>query len=404
MRIGFVGNTNNYPFMLARAFHKLGHEVRFIVSSSDPLNRPEYRYAEVSFPYPEWIHDLGQIRLRDVMYPGSAARRRITHLLSDCDAVIANDFGPMLLPKLNLPSIALLTGSDLYALADVDTFMAGARQYGQLPPLLRSVAKWILVARLIRPQRAGIRAASGVAYFPRGILAHSDRLLRELGIEDERRIFNVMTDTDAFAYCPQPLNTPMRIFCGSRLNWASLMPEGAVEIDYKGAEIMVKGLAMFVGTTGIPLEIRLVRKGMHVKETMGLVSELGLERHVVWLDEMTQKEVETEYRRADVVFDQLGRGVVGMVCMDAMAIGRPVIANARPEILEPLMGTPSPVCQASTPEEVSRQIRHLHSNPGERERIGLASRKYVEQYCSSVALAERCLKKLSTDSRHGFEK
>ncbi len=395
MRIGFIGNTNNYPFMLARALRKLGHEVRFIVSSQDPLNRPENRYSDISYPYPTWIHDLSPIRLRDVMYVGSSARRRVLALLHDCDAVIANDFGPMLLSDLNMPSIALLTGSDLYALADADTFMAGASQYHKLPVPLRWVTKWILSARLVRPQRIGIRGSAAVVYFPRGILPRSDRLLDELGIDDERRIVNVMTDADVLDYVPPPFNTPLRVFCGARLNWASLRPEGAVEIDYKGAEVMVKGLALFVASTGVPLEIRLVRKGIHVRETMALVEELGLAGHVVWLDEMSQKQVEREYGQADVVFDQLGGGVIGMVSLDAMALGRPVIANARPEILEPLLGAPSPICQARTPAEVSKQINYLHFNPDERARIGLASRKFVEQYCSSIALAKRCLLKLA---------
>jgi len=394
MRIGFIGNTNNYPFMLARALRELGHEVRFIVSSPSPLGRPEHRYSDIDHPYPEWIHDLSPIRLRDVMYLGSSARRRITRILRGCDAVIANDFGPMVLSDLNLPSIALLTGSDLDACVNVDCFEAGSSQYMRLPTPYRRVIRWIYSTRLVRPQRIGIRAAAGVVYFPRGILPRSDRLLDELGIEDERRIFNLMTDIDALDYLPQPFNTPLRVFCGARLSWASLKPEGGMELDYKGAEIMVRGLALFVRSSGIPLEIRLVRKGLHVEETMKLVEDLGLAKHVIWLDEMSHIQVEQEYRQADIVFDQLGRGMIGMVSLDAMACGRPVIANARPEILEPLLGVPSPICQASTPYEVSQQISYLHSNPGERERIGLASRNYVEQYCSSIALAKRCLQKL----------
>lgn len=395
MRIGFIGNTNNYPFMLARALRKLGHEVRFVVTSQEPLNRPEHRYADISFPYPAWIHDLSPIRLRDVMYPRSAARRRVVALLRDCDAVFANDFGPMLLPELQLPSIALLTGSDLYAFADPDTFLAGARKYDRLPAPVRAIARWVLSKRLAIPQRAGISSAAGVTYFPRGVLPRSDRLMEEMGVGEDRRIFNAMTDTDVRNYLPPRFNTPMRVFCGSRLNWSSLMPKGAVTIDYKGAEIMVRGLAMFVGGTGNSLEIRLVRKGMHVAETAALIEELGLASHVVWLDEMSQKEVETEYSQADVVFDQLGEGIIGMVCLDAMALGRPVIANGRPEMLEPLLGAPSPICQASTPEEVCKQITMLHSNPDERERIGLASRKYIEEFCSSMALAKRCLQAIS---------
>ncbi len=404
MRIGFIGNTNNYPFMLALALRRLGHEVRFIVTSREPLSRPEHRYADIHFPYPAWIHDLSPIRLRDVMYPSSVARRRVVSLLRDCDAVFANDFGPMILPELMIPSIALLTGSDLYAFADPDTFLAGARKYDRLPSLLRTIARWILSKRLASPQRAGIAASAGVAYFPRGVLPRSDRLLEELGIGEDRRIFNAMADTDVLAYLPPRFNTPFRVFCGSRLNWASLMPDGAVAIDYKGAEIMVRGLAMFVRSTGVKLEIRLVKKGLHVAETVAFVEELGLKEHVVWLDEMSQKDVEWEYSQADVVFDQLGKGIIGMVCLDAMALGRPVIANGRPEMLEPLLGATSPICQASTPEEVSNQIGYLHFNPEKREQIGIASRKYVEDYCSSMALAKRCLERIAIHSQPRAQK
>jgi glycosyltransferase involved in cell wall biosynthesis len=395
MRLGFIGNTNNYPFMLARAMRTLGHDVEFIVSSTDPLERPEFRYADVTYPYPEWIHDLSPIRLRDILLLGSPARRRILKVVRHCDAIVANGFGPALLPHLPVPSIALLTGSDLYAHASMDAYKTGAIQYGRFPAPVRMLTNWIYVARLARPQRKGISGAVGVVYFPRGILPSSDALLDEMGVGDDRRILNVMTDVHELTYVPPPLNNPMRVFCGARLSWTSLTPDGAKEVvDYKGAEIMVKGLALFVRATGAPLDIRLVKKGLHVCETIRLAEELGIAKHVTVLEEMTQKEVTAEYGLADVVFDQLGKAIIGMVSLDAMACGRPVIANARPEILEPIIGAPSPVCQASTPEEVSDWLKRLHSDPGERERIGRASRRYVEEHCSSVALAKRCLKKL----------
>lgn len=59
MKIGFVGNANNYPFMLARALKRMGHDVRFIVTASSRLDRPESRYADISYPYPDWIHEIG---------------------------------------------------------------------------------------------------------------------------------------------------------------------------------------------------------------------------------------------------------------------------------------------------------------------------------------------------------
>jgi len=41
--IGFLGNANNYPFMLAKAVRALGHEVVFIIGSEMALNSPESR-------------------------------------------------------------------------------------------------------------------------------------------------------------------------------------------------------------------------------------------------------------------------------------------------------------------------------------------------------------------------
>src|SRR6185369_9593434 len=217
-------------------------------------------YADISYPYPAWIHDLSPIRLRDIAVFGSSARRRILKVLRGCDAIVANSFGPALLSDLKLPSIALLTGSDLYAHASLDAYKTGAIQYGRFPAFFRSLTNWIYVTRLALPQRAGIRSAAGVVYFPRGILPSSDRLLDELGVGEDRRIFNAMTDFDELDYVPPPLNKRMRIFCGARLSWTSLTPEGGKEVvDYKGAEIMIRGLALFVRTSGVPIEIRLVK-------------------------------------------------------------------------------------------------------------------------------------------------
>lgn len=397
MRIGFIGNANNYPFMLAQAMRKLGHEVSFIVTSTSPLDRPENRYSDISYPYPEWIYDLSPMHIHDYMFFSFRKRNRIASILRDCDAVIANEFGPMLLSDMDLPSIAMLTGTDLETYANFNTYDAYSI-FNRTPAILRPALKWFISLCLTQPQRAGIHAAAGVIYFPRGILPSSDRLLDDIGIEEERRIFNLMTDIDSFDYCPPQYNMPLRVFCGARLSWSSLMPERGIELNYKGTEIMIRGVAMFLRDFCVPLEMRLVKKGTHVKETMKLIEDEGLAEHVIWLDEMSQKQINDEYRQADIVFDQLGRGSIGMVSLDAMAMGRPVIANARPEILEPLLGVRSPICQARTPQEVSQQISYLYFNPNDRVRIGLESRKYVEQYFSSIELAKRCLQRIALQS------
>ena len=43
MKIGFLGNANNYPFMLARALKRAGHDVRFVVDRKNLLDRPDIK-------------------------------------------------------------------------------------------------------------------------------------------------------------------------------------------------------------------------------------------------------------------------------------------------------------------------------------------------------------------------
>jgi glycosyltransferase involved in cell wall biosynthesis len=109
---------------------------------------------------------------------------------------------------------------------------------------------------------------------------------------------------------------------------------------------------------------------------------------------MTQKEVWEEYKLADICFEQLDQSVVAMAGLDAMATGRPLIANGRPEIFDAMIGAPSPICQARTPDEVCAQLEKLVFNAQIMEEVGKSSREYVSQFFSSEAAAEKVLTRL----------
>lgn len=398
MKIGFFGNTNNYPFMLALALRRLGHEVEFIVERSEPLHRPEFKYHDIPYPYPKWVHDLSVVRSRDLAY-ASRKRMNILRILRGCDAVILNGLGPSLSADVNRPAFVLLTGGDLDHFGDpknidylINTYFRNSNALSSylLRPLLRP-----MIQRLIGMQRTGIRGAVAVSYFARGLVQAGDRVLDDIGVADNRRAFILMTDVETIRNAPHlHKNMPVRIFCLARLNWKRPIPIGMIELDYKGSDIMIRGLGGFVRKTGIPLDIRLVRKGVHVRETERLVLEEGLASCVTWLDEMSPLDVLAEYRAADIIFDQLDNSIVGLGGLDAMATGRPLIANARPEITDRYVREPSPVCQARTPEEVCMQLERLVPDPQERERVGRLSRKYVERFFSSERAAQIVLDKL----------
>jgi glycosyltransferase involved in cell wall biosynthesis len=166
-------------------------------------------------------------------------------------------------------------------------------------------------------------------------------------------------------------------------------------VDYKGTDIMIRGLGLFCrAPRRTPLNIHLVKKGAHVAETMALVEAEGLGAYVTWHEEMSQREVFRQFERADLVFEQLGGSLVGMAGNDAMAMGRPVIGNGHPEIVTRHYGEPSPLCQAATPEEVAVQLVRLVFDPQERERVGRAGHEYVKRHLSADRAAALILERL----------
>jgi len=382
MKIGFLGNANNHPFMLARAMHATGHEVIFLVAGNQILDRPENRYSDISpGSYLDWILDLGVVSAEDYVFPTPAFRKAVK-LLSECDAVVVNGFGPALALSCHRPSVAILTGGDLEPSADWNHRIGMLKDYRRQRRLVgtRGVLTGFYVTYR---QRRGIRNALAVSYFPEGVVPAGDRLLSSIMRTGQTRLSLVMTDTEAIRPAPPPANRKVRVFNVARLIWKRPDPRAHSDLDYKGTDVLLKGVKRFVEGHGNCIELALVRKGLHVAETLELVNQLGLAGVVSWVDEMSQKDVLEQYRLADIVTDQLTTSTVGMGGLDAMASGRAVIANGRAEISESPLGRDSPICQATNEGEVAAQLERLVLDPEERLRIGKLSREYVEKHLSA---------------------
>jgi Glycosyl transferases group 1 len=394
MKIGFFGNTNNYPFMLAQALRELGHEVLFVITSQELLNRPESRYPELKQRYPHWIVDAAHLTEWDMMTL-SPSLATVLDLLSTCDALILNSTGPSLWPLLRSPAIALLTGSDLDHYANFATVEVRSASWD---PAYKASAegqmKLNLLREFIQRQRDGIREALAVRYIPRGLVPAGDAMLDELGVPDAKRVFLPSAELELVTPTSARQNNPPRIFCATRLTWKLPIEPGRSLLDYKGSDIMIRGLGLFYRQTGARLDIQLVRKGLHVAETEQLIAEEGLIDQVKWSDEMSLTEVWAEFARCDVVIEQLADSAIGGAGLDAMAAGRPVIGNARREMFEGYFGQRSPICQAQTAEEVCAQLKRLVFKPAKREKLGVLGRRFVEEHCNPQRAAQTCLERL----------
>jgi glycosyltransferase involved in cell wall biosynthesis len=119
----------------------------------------------------------------------------------------------------------------------------------------------------------------------------------------------------------------------------------------------------------------------------------GLDAELVLVEGLDHREAFERYREADIVVDQLNSGWYGLLAIECMALGKPVVSFLRDEAREHTereLGVPVPIVSA-TKEDLRSRLEPLVADAAERRRIGAASRAYVEQVHDLERVADRLL-------------
>ena len=119
----------------------------------------------------------------------------------------------------------------------------------------------------------------------------------------------------------------------------------------------------------------------------------GLDAELRVVEGLHHDEAFALYRDADIVVDQLNAGWYGLFAIECMALGKPVVTFLHDEAVrrtEQAFGVEVPIVSA-TAETLRERLRPLVSDPGERRRLGVASRAYVEQVHDIERIADRLL-------------
>lgn len=99
---------------------------------------------------------------------------------------------------------------------------------------------------------------------------------------------------------------------------------------------------------------------------------------IVLVEGKTQKEAFELYKTADIIVDQLFAGTYGVFAIEAMALGKPVITYISDEMKSKLPEE-LPIVNANS-TNLKTVLENLINNAKLRYDIGVASRKYVENY------------------------
>lgn len=160
-------------------------------------------------------------------------------------------------------------------------------------------------------------------------------------------------------------------------------PELDDRVLYVGRVTRQKGLGQLIRAIGLTemATLEVSGEGWWKPAAEKLVVRLGLERRVRFLGWLAPSELDAAYRRAAVVaVPSLWPEPFGMVGLEAMARGRPVVATATGGIPEWLAdGQTGLLTPPGDVRALARALQRLLDDPGLRARMGAAGAEHIRR-------------------------
>jgi len=138
--------------------------------------------------------------------------------------------------------------------------------------------------------------------------------------------------------------------------------------------------------------LRSVKGTRHVISAVESLKEQGLPVELALVEGLSHDQALREYAKADLVVDQLLYGWYGGFAVEAMALGKPVVAYIRPEDLEWVpreMRDSLPIINANAHSLEQVLMEWVTIRRDELADVGELSRAFVEAWHRPTSVAER---------------
>ena len=288
----------------------------------------------------------------------------------------------------------LLPGTDLLVGFDLDGFLVQSRG------VRRVAAIKGVRADESRFERGPARVRLRVESFFEGIhVRRVDRILATSAYSAARIAESYRVPAERIAVVPEPIDLDR---WQQALNAVPEQPREGKTILCVAHLYPRKDVAtLLAAMPRLPGEavLRVVGTGPELPRLQRQARELRLGRRVEFLGHVAFDHLAQEYRRADVFCLPSRQEAFGIVYLEAMAAGRPIVAAraaAVPEVV------PDGVCgilvPPGRPDELAQALDRLLSSAEERHRMGEAGRRRALLYDVSL-VAERFLEAVGLESR-----
>ncbi|AET70710.1 glycosyltransferase [Desulfosporosinus orientis DSM 765] len=213
-----------------------------------------------------------------------------------------------------------------------------------------------------------------------GVILVSEKLKNRYGLEtwaDRLEKYRIIYNGVDFPKVVQPSNPSVKD-AGAKPSRRRLLSVGFLRPD-KGHEIVLKALPALIREFP-DLEYRVVGDGSERAKLEGLCRELGLEYHVVFLGSLPHPEAMQEMAECEIFVLPSWNEAFGVVYLEAMAHGKPIIGTVGEGISEIL--TQIQVGIAVTPKDplaLTEAILDLLKNKEQASAMGIRGRDLVNR-------------------------
>jgi glycosyltransferase involved in cell wall biosynthesis len=145
----------------------------------------------------------------------------------------------------------------------------------------------------------------------------------------------------------------------------------------KRLDVLLRAVALLGGRIR-ELEVRIVGNGPERGRLLRLAGDLGIERFIHWVGDVSVDQLATEYNRADVFCLPSVQEGFGIVFLEAMAAGKPIVAACAAAVPEVVHN--GVLFEPDNPEALANALILLHRDPDLRRLLGAAGSHDVEEF------------------------
>jgi glycosyltransferase involved in cell wall biosynthesis len=172
----------------------------------------------------------------------------------------------------------------------------------------------------------------------------------------------------------------------------------------KRTDVLLRAIPLLV-TKYPTLELRVVGDGLEWDRLHSLAESLNIEEYVTWLSHISDdRAFAREWRQADVFCHPSSQETFGFVYLEAMRLGKPIVAmrsGAAPEVLDEV----ALLAEPENPQSLANMIDHFLSDKDLREEFGQLAQERATLYTHArmidgyVSVIERVIAESRVKSR-----